>query len=145
MNIIRRYWRIALPIIIMIIIWIFSSINGVTSEANSLAVASFFGIPNFVILKLAHVLLFGLLGFTWAVYMKHRYIDIFPSTGSLVFAVILVLCYGIIDELHQYYVPGREALPIDVLLDTVSGLGGAFLYTAIFSFRYRNRLLKRKK
>ena len=145
MNIIRRYWRIALPIIVMIIIWIFSSINGAASEANSMAVAGFLGIPNFIVRKLAHVLLFGILGFTWAVYMKNRYIDVFPSVGSIVFSVILVLCYAIIDELHQYYVPGREALPIDVLLDTLSGLGGALLYTSIFSFRYRRLLLKKNK
>ena len=145
MNIIRRYWRIALPIIIMIVIWIFSSVNGANSEADSLALAGIFGIPHFILRKLAHVFLFGLLGFAWAVYMKNRYIDIFPSIGSIAFAVILVLCYAIIDELHQYYTPGREALPIDVLLDTLAGFGGALLYTAIFSFRYRRLLLKKKK
>lgn len=145
MNIIRHYWRIALPFTIMIVIWVFSSMDGSASDANSLAIAGFLGLPNLIIRKLAHVLLFSILGFVWTVYMKNRYIDVFPSVGSVMFAVILTLCYAIIDELHQYYTPGREALPIDVLLDTLSGFGGALFYTAIFSFRYRRLLLKKKK
>ncbi|MEW6714012.1 MAG: VanZ family protein [Nitrospirota bacterium] len=42
---------------------------------------------------------------------------------SLVFAVI----YGVSDEIHQYYVPGRIASIGDVVADSLGALIGSFL------------------
>ncbi|MBQ1344353.1 VanZ family protein [Candidatus Saccharibacteria bacterium] len=143
MNIVRRYWRIALPIIVMIIIWIFSSRIGAVSEADSLAIANFLGLSNSIIRKLAHVCLFAILGLTWAIYMKNRYQDIFPSAGSLAFAIMLVMAYAVIDELHQSYVPGREAMPIDVILDTLAGTAAILFYISIYSFSRSKKTIKK--
>jgi VanZ family protein len=50
---------------------------------------------------------------------------------SLVFAVI----YGISDELHQYYVPGRIASIGDVIADFFGALLGSFLAARLSSRR----------
>jgi VanZ family protein len=36
--------------------------------------------------------------------------------------------YGVTDELHQYFVPGRDASAMDVLKDFIGGCIGAFAY-----------------
>jgi VanZ family protein len=50
---------------------------------------------------------------------------------SLVFAVI----YGIGDEVHQYYVPGRIASIGDVIADSFGALLGSFLAARLSSRR----------
>lgn len=42
-------------------------------------------------------------------------------------AVILATAYGIIDEIHQAYVPGRHAEIFDVAADAAGALAGAAL------------------
>jgi len=46
---------------------------------------------------------------------------------ALVFAVALASLYGISDELHQWFVPGRMSDPVDWVADTVGALLGATL------------------
>jgi len=43
----------------------------------------------------------------------------------LVWAALLASLYGASDELHQSYVPGRDADPRDWVADTAGGLAGA--------------------
>jgi VanZ family protein len=49
--------------------------------------------------------------------------------------IVLVIClgsaYGIIDEIHQYFVPGRDCNIWDWLADTIGAVCGAFL--AVFA------------
>lgn len=75
--------------------------------------------------------------------MKNRYQDIFPSAGSLAFAIMLVMAYAVIDELHQSYVPGREAMPIDVILDTLAGTAAILFYISIYSFSRSKKTIKK--
>ena len=53
------------------------------------------------------------------------------DTKILVWTVILTLCYGITDEIHQHFVPNRQADVLDVLADTVGGLIGGLLFMKI--------------
>jgi VanZ family protein len=48
------------------------------------------------------------------------------------------ILYAVADELHQLFVPGRAASPVDVLIDT----GGALLGILLFALL---RFLIRKK
>jgi len=53
------------------------------------------------------------------------------TTGSLKKSIFIVFILGSLDELHQYFVPGRGAQVRDVFIDLLGGTIGAFL-TKIF-------------
>ncbi len=75
--------------------------------------------------KLIHLICFAGLGFCWCWW--------FPLTGwlerpwrQLLYVTAIVAAYGVVDEIHQYFVPGRHASALDWLADAVGGvLGGA--------------------
>ncbi len=77
--------------------------------------------------KAVHFVEYGILGFLLA-----RSILGFQSSLSskllISLAVVLAIAYGISDEVHQTFVPGRNASPWDVLADGLGGLTGALLY-----------------
>jgi VanZ family protein len=61
-------------------------------------------------------------------------------TGRVVFvAIVLATAYGITDELHQAFVPGRSPDPRDVVADAVGATIGALGYYAIARVRGRGR------
>lgn len=64
--------------------------------------------------KLVHLLLYGVLGATlgWAKRMSPRSV---PHWTLL----ILGLAYGVVDELHQRFVPNRVASVDDVVADSI--------------------------
>jgi VanZ family protein len=43
------------------------------------------------------------------------------SARPVLAAVLIAGCYGAVDELHQWFVPGRTCSPSDVLTDVVGG------------------------
>lgn len=51
-------------------------------------------------------------------------------------ALIISVLYGLLDELHQYFVPGRSSAFSDVLLDSI-GIFSAFIIYFI-SLKYRS-------
>ncbi len=50
------------------------------------------------------------------------------SAGAAVAATLLVTAYGVSDEYHQSFVPGREADPLDVAKDLLGATAGTVLY-----------------
>lgn len=78
--------------------------------------------------KLLHLGEFVLLGI-----LTGRVIGIYGLTNTgkrLIFWVTLFgLVYGLVDELHQWFVPGRFASGGDVLADTLGCAAGGWLYT----------------
>jgi len=55
-------------------------------------------------------------------------------------AVVLCTIYGVSDEFHQSFVPGRDATSWDVLKDAVGAVIGAWLYRRVvprFGFHQR--------
>ena len=56
-------------------------------------------------------------------------------------AVLCASLYGISDEIHQIFVPGRTADPIDWLVDTCGAALGAFIAYAILRYRASRRAL----
>ena len=74
--------------------------------------------------KLFHMIAFGVLGFFLMGGMKtmgNGY-----RTGQVWFVVVLVMLYGLLDEFHQYFVPGRTMDIYDVLADVAGALLGAW-------------------
>lgn len=85
-------------------------------------------VPEKVIRKSAHVLLYFVLGvLVYNVAKDYRY-----KRRLLIVASILFVClYAISDETHQYFVGGRSAEVGDVLLDTTAGGVGIGSYALV--------------
>ncbi|MDD5512300.1 MAG: VanZ family protein [Candidatus Omnitrophica bacterium] len=76
-----------------------------------------------------HLLAYLLLGYLFSRAAKETYqFREFP--GLIIFTVVFCLLYGIIDELHQLFVPGRECSAMDVLVDGTGGLLGGIIVSA---------------
>ena len=74
--------------------------------------------------KLFHLIVFAMLGFFLMGSMKansggYRIIQVW-------FVILLVAAYGVLDEFHQYFVPGRTVDIFDALADAAGGLLGAW-------------------
>jgi len=47
-------------------------------------------------------------------------------------AAALASVYGVTDEIHQLFVPGRHADPVDWLVDTLGAIAGVYVITRIY-------------
>jgi VanZ family protein len=76
-------------------------------------------------------------GFLIGGWLAHR--SWAPRTRILlvVTAALAVAALGLFDELHQHFVPGRDATLGDVLADALGGLIGAVVVVLVFSARGR--------
>ena len=57
------------------------------------------------------------------------------NTTFLVLAILIAILYGVSDELHQLFVPGRSASVYDIVVDTF----GIFYATLIYSISIQYR------
>ncbi len=73
--------------------------------------------------KVEHFIEYSFLGF----FMAYALAKTRPRPLFWV-AVIICGAYGIIDELHQLYIPGRVCDPFDALADILGGAAGAGIY-----------------
>ncbi|MBU0490467.1 MAG: VanZ family protein [Chloroflexi bacterium] len=84
---------------------------------------------NDVVAKVAHVVVYAALtGLLWRALARNRR----PTAHAAFAALVLAALYGLTDELHQAFVPGREATLLDVGIDA-----GAALVTAWWLARRR--------
>lgn len=84
--------------------------------------------------KWAHFIVYLVLGYFLAralVFQKR-----FPKWRKyyFLFAIILGILYGISDEFHQWFVPGRETDVYDALADSLG------VFVGVLVFRFRNTL-----
>lgn len=77
--------------------------------------------------KFLHVVEFGIFGLLLGRALRRSG---FKWTSRKVLFIVLVCSffYGLSDEYHQSFVPGRNSSFIDVLADTVGGFLGGLLY-----------------
>jgi VanZ family protein len=66
--------------------------------------------------KLAHAAEFGVLGLL-----------LLRALGNERAALVLGVAYAVTDELHQHFVPGRLASPLDVVVDALGVAVGVFV------------------
>ncbi len=82
--------------------------------------------------KLAHLGFYGVMAFLFALWRR-------SSGASVARAALHALCFaalvGILDEVHQRWIPGRSCDPLDWLADTAGGAGGA-LASAFLAVRF---------
>jgi VanZ family protein len=77
--------------------------------------------------KLLHLLVYTLLGYLVVrALLNYRYN--LARTQLLVMAVLLGTFYGISDEIHQSFVPGRIACAADAFFDLVGSALGVYIY-----------------
>ena len=74
--------------------------------------------------KLFHLMAFGILGLLTMGALQASHGG-YP-TRQVWLVALAVMLYGILDEFHQYFVPGRSADVYDVLADAIGGLLGVW-------------------
>jgi VanZ family protein len=78
--------------------------------------------------KLAHLTEYAILG---ALLLR--------ATRRPWLALALAAAYAASDEVHQHFVEGRHASPLDVCIDAVGALGGVLAWRAFAGARERRR------
>ena len=56
---------------------------------------------------------------------------------SVVITIVLSSLYGVSDEIHQRFTPGRDSDPLDVVADTLGGTVGAMSWLGLERLRRR--------
>lgn len=103
----------SLSVMLIALSWYLSSQPGIDLPANLFRHQD----------KLLHIGFFSLLGFLLAGALQRDALDT-RWTVALA-ATALAGLYGVIDELHQGFVPGRDVSVLDALADVTGGLLGA--------------------
>lgn len=77
--------------------------------------------------KIGHAILFFVLCWlSWRAFLHQSYLPLM-SRYALLGAFIFTIVYGVLDEFHQRFVPGRTSDVYDVMADA----GGALLFAVI--------------
>jgi len=129
-----RWLRDFLPLLLwMGLIFWFSSRSVLLTIENDASEKLFY--------KSAHVLVYGGLGWLWwRAISPHRR----ASWSTILAAVGLSALYGISDEIHQLYVPGRHGQVADVLFDTSGALAMMLVIRRVASARLQFRKTARQ-
>jgi VanZ family protein len=121
----HRRWLLTLALAWMALIFILSA-------QSSIQVPNLFMYQD----KALHSLLFGALGFFWALLVMSD--GTRPSLWHVLIVSLLVMGYGGLDEFHQSLVPGRSPDILDLAADTGGGLVSALLVMVLLR-RYARR------
>ena len=89
--------------------------------------------------KLLHLVEYGVMGFFTARAVLLTW-DL-PRIWGLVLGAALAATLGALDEIHQYYVPGRHASVYDGMADLAGALLGAILFVYAGTLLYQSRKL----
>lgn len=106
----------------MLLIFIASSIPG--KEVPQ------FGLGDWLVKKGGHMTGYALLA---AGYLRALAAGKAVTKRFWMLAVLLCFFYATTDEFHQYFVPGRNSSPYDVMIDTIGAVFGAGIWTWIRS------------
>lgn len=128
----------------LIVIYLFSNQVATNSSALSGSVVEtikpwFQSIPEsiltFLTRKSAHIGLYFVLGLiTYSIAIEYRW----RAKQQIIYSWLFVTGYAITDEIHQLFVPGRSGEVRDVLIDSIAGLVGIWLYWFIRKYRSNN-------
>ncbi|CDF57708.1 VanZ family protein [Thermobrachium celere] len=89
-----------------------------------------------IVRKNAHFILFFLLGLIAYLYLDHTKLK-----NKLIFSLLLCFIYAVLDEIHQYFVPGRGPKFTDVLIDTTGAFLGIGL-AQILNWKFKKIMIK---
>lgn len=132
MKYIKKYWQFIFPILIMILIWNFSAQNSTDSDGLSIPLAALLGLSNSALRKIAHFVIYLILGVSLTNAFRSLKPKKFPYLRPLILSAIIALVYASLDEYHQSFIPGRDGNPGDILIDTLGAIAGICIFVAIF-------------
>jgi len=117
-----RFLNIHLPwLLVMVLIALQSHISG-DNMGSSLRYSD----------KFTHFLVFGLL--TWLITRAvFKGENTFIQQNYFWFVLTVLAVFAIIDEMHQYFTPGRAS----EILDWLADMSGAVVFLFIYKWRYR--------
>ena len=113
-NIIKSLLVKIPAIIIMAISWHLSS--GIITNETITAISD----------KIIHIIAFTGLSVAWTWWFSYKQWIRKPFLYGII-VILIVSAYGAIDEIHQSFVPGRDASISDWLVDTIGGILGALI------------------
>jgi len=136
----KIFW-ILMSILMMVVLFISSSIPGTESGEASMAIAEYIrdtfgiseetlGVLNFIVRKTAHFLAYFVLSFCVINSLKYF---ITNKKAMVITAWGIASLYGVIDEIHQYFVPGRVCALSDMLINSAGALVGVLLFLLLSS------------
>ena len=88
------------------------------------------GLSTFALSIAAHLLLFGVLALLLLLALAGSKR---PAGTVQIVAVVGAVLYGVSDELHQSFVPGRDASVLDVVVDTIGATIAVVFWTRLRS------------
>ena len=133
MKHIKHYWQIIFPILVMLLIWSFSAQNGESSDSLSIPLAEKLGLTNGAVRKIAHFLIYAMLGASLTNFFRSIEGKKFPKLKAILLSILIAIAYSCIDEYHQSFIPDRNGNPIDVLIDSLGAIAGISAYIATHS------------
>ena len=119
---------------------LFSGFDEMTAEQQLLIVSGL----NHFIRKAAHFTAYALLGAGSYAFFRFSGIRL---GGAFFPALIFCAAYAVLDEIHQYFTPGRSFMISDMLLDTFGAAFGAVFAAAaaIIIEHIKTKIIARKK
>ncbi len=109
------------PIVLMVLIFIESSIP-MDGGPDNIAFLTHLD-PHFQ--NLLHIPLYGTLAFLWLGFFC---VSGKPTLQMVCYSLIITICYGCLDEVHQSFVRGRYGGLLDICLNTVGAAAGSVCF-----------------
>jgi VanZ family protein len=81
----------------------------------------------------AHLPLFAGLAFAWILALGTRKDGLHATSGVRAAAMALTVAYGVVDEVHQSYTPGRSPSPFDVTNDGIAAVIAIVFVTRLYA------------
>lgn len=92
---------------------------------------------RFIVRKIAHFTLYFTLGLiVYLLLLSHN------VKHSVILSIIICFLFGCVDEIHQYFVPGRTARVYDCIVDTLGSMTS--IYLVYFSQKIKSLLTKKE-
>lgn len=152
----KKWIKLGLIIIWVIVIFMLSNQNGLKSSSTSdsflLKVVHVLNLNKdnlkdeeiiskytFIIRKGAHFSAYFILGI-----LIYSFLGEFSlkKYKIVLFTILLCMCLASLDEVHQYFIPGRSARVFDVFIDVAGSCLACILIILLGCFK--NKLIKRK-
>lgn len=86
------------------------------------------GVPQ----SLKHLVEFGILGILMSLVISQVYNN--PSL-SIFYSSVFSICYGIFDEIHQYFTPTRYCTAEDIFIDAIGSIIGVLFFHKLWRRR----------
>jgi VanZ family protein len=87
--------------------------------------------------KIEHLLAYFVLSFLLFLTLLFQKQSLFLKKYALLFTFIIVFFYGVVDEVHQLFIPGRSCELFDFTADIIGGVLGILGIKILLKFFYR--------